>query len=859
MKLIKGMKNRIRKWQRANTVITVLVMLIGFGVISCKDDVLKYDNEEPEWLGSSIYAYLSENENFTTYVKLIDDTKDYKEILSRTGSKTLFVADDEAFERFFQNNPWGRSSYDELTLTEKKLIVKFGMIDNAYLIETLSNYNVDGNLVYGSALRRSTASDPVDTVGFDAGADLPSVGLISASWDDFRAKGIKIVKDNSSAPIVYFFEKMLKTKGISNADFKVITGEDRTDNDAHVFNIPVVERDIVCKNGYIHVLNEVMVPQDNLAEHVHKNGNTNIFSRLLDRFSLPLIDLDLSETYNLKHGTTDTIYTKHYNSKNKYITSIYGSPISEDLRLNFSPGSNIYYSGTALQSDMGTILLPTDEAMNDYWENGTGRILAERYGSWDKVPDDIVALFLNRHLRSSFNASVPGEFDEMKDAENSEIPISKGDVVSSYVGVNGVAYHTNTTYPPDDYVSVYAPVLFGEKAQVFNWAVRKNEFRLYLNSLENTYSFFVPSDDYFDRYVDPIAYAKDVQGALKYYYNEETGTVNATVYSYDVATGTIGDSISTIANEAFLSNRLLDLIDNHIVIGDVETGENYYFTKENNVLKVTGSGTGLKVQGGEDVAENTDINVLDVYAQENGNTYLIDKPIQTPLRSVYKVLSQTPQFSKFFELLNGFPSTSNSVVFVRKTNYYGIDYNIRFFNTFNYTIYVPTNDAMEKALSAGVIKSWEQINAIENVPERLAEIEKMELFLRYHFQDNSVFVGGPVVDGLYQSCTINNDKELDETRFRTYKNKYFKLAVEQDGSDLFLTTETLVDEESTAKVVKDEGLYNIMARDYVFNDNPSGFDEIDGTGSGSKSFTSSRIITSSTAVIHQIDNVLKFE
>ena len=80
---------------------------------SCKDDYI-FDDGNPSWLGSSIYEYLESQGDYTNFVRLIDDL-DYKEVLARTGSKTLFVANDEAFNTFYQSNPWGVSSYDQLT------------------------------------------------------------------------------------------------------------------------------------------------------------------------------------------------------------------------------------------------------------------------------------------------------------------------------------------------------------------------------------------------------------------------------------------------------------------------------------------------------------------------------------------------------------------------------------------------------------------------------------------------------------------------------------------------------------------------------------------------------------------------
>jgi len=296
----------------------------------------------------------------------------------------------------------------------------------------------------------------------------------------------------------------------------------------------------------------------------------------------------------------------------------------------------------------------------------------------------------------------------------------------------------------------------------------------------------------------------------------------------------------------------------HIVVGGVETGRGYYLTKGNVALKVTGSGTSMTIEGGENISLGEKANVNKVYNQSNGYTYFIDKPIQAPLSSVYSVLSQTPEFSAFFTLLAGFPATSSSVIFVNKANYYGIDFNIKFFNTFNYTVYVPTNDAINKAITDGLISPWDTqgaiigINQMTDATEKANAILNLERFIRYHFQDNSVFIDSQPANYTYQSATIKSDDVA--THFGTFKNKYYKIGITSNGGDLTLTTES----NNTANVVTSNGLYNIMTRDYVFNGKLSSFKNPDGTGSGTE-FSSSLITTSSTAVIHQIDKVLTFK
>lgn len=407
--------------------------------------------------------------------------------------------------------------------------------------------------------------------------------------------------------------------------------------------------------------------------------------------------------------------------------------------------------------------------------------------------------------------------------------------------------------------SVYQPVLASSNTKIFNWAINYNTFnRAYLSSLAANYSLFVPTDEYFTDYIDPVAYAKDVQGALKFWYNTQTALVNATVYKYDKQTGVIGDSIGVITSRDFIANRLLDLLKSHIVVGDIQSGKSYYTTKGNTPLKVSGTENSMTVQGGGNIAKGTHSNVLNVYNQANGKTYFIDKPLQPSLKSVYKVLSETPEFSSFFALLNGFPATSSSVIFVSKVKNFGIDFNIKFLNTFNYTVYVPTNAAIDQAIQSGVINPWTSqgtivgINDMTDATAKAAAILKLERFIRYHFQDNSVFVDSQPFSGVYRSATIKNNNA--STGLGTAINKFYKIAVSANEAGLTLTSET----GNTAHVVTTNGLYNITTRDYIFNYNPASVKDIDGTGTGND-FSLSLISTASTAVIHQIDNVLTFE
>ena len=164
---------------------------------SCNDG---YDlmDEDPAWLGSSIYDYLKSNGNYTNVVRMIDDLG-YKEVLAKTGSKTLFVADDEAFLRFYNNKVWGVESYEELSLAQKKQLLYGSMINNAVQVAYLSSA---AGPIEGDCMRRLTSASVYDSVPLLRPEDMPD----NASWNWYKEAGktIPCLHDMTTPPMIHF-------------------------------------------------------------------------------------------------------------------------------------------------------------------------------------------------------------------------------------------------------------------------------------------------------------------------------------------------------------------------------------------------------------------------------------------------------------------------------------------------------------------------------------------------------------------------------------------------------------------------------------------------------------------------------
>jgi hypothetical protein len=229
---------------------------MGGLVNSCTDD---YDlpDKTPSWLGSSIYNYLEQKGNYTNTIKLIDDL-DYAEVLAKTGSKTLFVANDDAFNRFYQKNPWGVSRYQDLTQNMKKMLLYGAMLDNAYLLEMLPNLsstssstgqNADGSYVTRNvSLKHTTSASVTDSIVHYTGAQISAatqvaetaVPLKSANpderdeWARFRNadRGIYLALDGTTPMLSHWIDGQMGQNGITDGDFEVFMGKPRTAGDA---------------------------------------------------------------------------------------------------------------------------------------------------------------------------------------------------------------------------------------------------------------------------------------------------------------------------------------------------------------------------------------------------------------------------------------------------------------------------------------------------------------------------------------------------------------------------------------------------------------------------------------------------
>ena len=938
--------------------ICVSLVLAGL-TTSCIDKYEEVDaDSKPSWLGESIYAELKNpaghgllTGTFTNYLRLIDDLG-YDEVLAKTGSKTVFPANDEAFDRFFKSNDWGVTSYEQLTESQKKLLLYSSMLDNALLLGLLPNAsNGNSDVLKGQALKHATNVSIIDTVQFITGSgseDIRPSGMPANNsyWQKYYDKGIHVVSDATRPMMVHLTREYMLANGISTngeeSDFAIITGEPYTEGTAYVFNDRVVKGDITCQNGYIHQMEEVIVPPGNMTQVLRRKDNTKYFSRILDYFAVPYYDESTTKNYNdwaqlNNKPLIDSIFQVRYLSTRSQGEALNRDPNrqikSSDVILGFDPGWNQYHPAVANAGqrdisimDMATIFVPSDEAVKKYFlPGGNGAYLIDIYGNYkfgenteehlaenldslqSKNPQVLTA-FAKNLMRATFAGTVPSKFETVTNDASELLGVTKDNIVRTADGKpditianNGALYVLNELIAPDEYQAVLAPASVYPDLRVMNWAIQDRaylsvDFKFYLLAMRANYGLFIPEDGAFDLfYLDPtsLGHLNNNQVGTQrpdvlHFYYDPTSKVQPLLkcdrYYYDMETGEV-DTTTTARSVSIASvkSQLIDILNYHTVVlkeGEKMGSNHYYKTKHGGEIYFEENREGARVMSGAQIDDPDHFPapvIKTIYNQKNGDAFRLDRVIVPPLKSVYSFISENDQFSEFLEMCNGFsaepmlewagipkvnpkneslPSPQDAYTIFTRDYKLGskstaeacLDYNVKMFNTYNYTLFAPDNTAMQEAFSNGLptwtevqdlFNEWAEVDTTEMTAsdfDRMQaakdmaymKIRAMRDFVRFHFVTGSVYADNSIEGGRYQ--TLSSDA-----------TGVAKEVIIGGGSGTLTVRDLKSGHEVNVSANNGGKLVNKMARDYWFN---------------AEKTQASAIETSSFCSVHQISEPL---
>jgi hypothetical protein len=444
------------------------------------------------------------------------------------------------------------------------------------------------------------------------------------------------VFDNTVAPMVHLTgEYMLNnnmTVAGSESDFQVLTGHEYSDGDAYIFNHKVIKGDVVCQNGYIHQLDEVLVNPGNMAEILRAGNDTKYISRMLDYYSFPDADMSLTEQYNSESttGAQDTVFAIRYLSKNsqraKLAQPVRGMTVADNQLLNFDPGWNNYNptlkgGSSDDNAEIAAFLAPDDKAVEDYFLKDAAYILknlgvpsleissANLNAHLDAVYNNDPSIFasvLNNVMKPYLTKTVPSTFSTVQNDAFEFLDVTKSDINKKTDGNydvtianNGVIYKMSKLFGPKLYNSVLGPASVYKDMRTMGEMLNDHQttagtasklgadMYYYLLSMKARYGLFVPTDNETQFIVIDPTSVKDADGlkGLRFRFDPQAdGSFHVLVKKYIYQSGPYNELSSYVETagaqdinieSGIFNSQIKDLLDYcTIVLADsTETGK----------------------------------------------------------------------------------------------------------------------------------------------------------------------------------------------------------------------------------------------------------------------------------------------
>ena len=656
---------------------------------SCRKEALDNYYGRPENLGPPIYQTLEGKGNFKSLLAVIDKAG-YKSTLSAAGYWTFFAPNDAAFQKYFTDNNTSLDKIDEATARK---IVTYCLVYNAFQTNHIADFQSSTQPVGWSpnlAYKRRTAYYD----GFYTGSGPEGNATVLASSN--RNGPNYILGDNNNKYIPYFYSTYMTTRGLTEADYKYFF-PNSTYTGFNVVDAQVVNKDILAENGVIHEIDRVILPLPNLEDQLTKNPQYSLFKRLLDRFMVTYgLSPDLTSRYTTLTGSAKNVFIKYYSALLAF------SPNNENfMRVQENDGQTDGYSmfvptNDVLYKYLNDIILtyyktdptvPLTNAQIDVMVNG--------------LPPGIIADLLNAHM---FQATAwPSKFSSTLNFLNEPARFnSTTNIVEKQFCSNGIFYGTNIAQAANVFSTVYSRAYLDPQNYSIMTLLLNTSLRVVITNPNLKYTLFMMPDA--------------ALRAAGFDYNPTTATYSYTVNGVPTTGNGPRDMLLRILQLSVVptpNGELNDLSGS----GIIETSNGEYIRWNNNTISSGGT-----------VEKKIRLNVVGSNTYSNGKVYYLGNNgiISFPERTIPQQLSEnalttTSPYYNFYRYL------------VSSQSYNGTTFDLTGL-TFgaSYTVFVPTNAAIEQAVKDGVLPGNPLTGVPNFTPTSTTDKDNVTRFLYYH-------------------------------------------------------------------------------------------------------------------------------
>lgn len=668
-------------------VMTILLLLAG-----CRKKAFDEYYGRPTSLEPPIYQQLEAKGNFKHLLAAIDKAG-YKSILGAAGYWTFFAPHDSAFQVYFKER--NINGIDQLDSNACQQIVTYCLVYNAFKKERIGDYQATTGWVANQAFRRRTANytgvyNTTDTSG-------KPIKAIAANRNSNFAEA-----DNNNKHLPYFVDNFMKAKDLTAADYNYFYPTTNYTG-FNVADAVVTQQDIPAENGVIHVINRVITVLPSIDQYLASKPEYSLFKGLFDKFLIQyVLNNSVTTRYRNQTGQSDQVFTKLYNSI-----------------LAFSPNNENFLKAqdNDAQNNCWSIFVPTNDVLDPYIKT----VLLEHYDKLESMPRSIIYDFVNAHLWQS--AVWPSKFQTTLNFVNEEARFNPAtDISDKKVLSNGIFYGTKKVQDANVFSSVYGKAYLDPKYSMMITLLNL-ELKGQVSSIHRKYTMFMVSNQMFNDagYTVDLTVSNDINDQWRY-----TPKPGSTI---PASTGS-----STRA-------RLQRIINQHVVpltVVDDLSGEGMlmtyggeYISYKNNTVFAAGN-----------VDSNNVATIQDTKTAKNGRVYYATRLMEysEALPGVHIEKLGTPaasQYNFFWQYLKGsglWNNTTKEILGVANGTFY--------------TLFVPNNAAIQKAVDDGLLPGTGTAPGKTPVftPTSPADQQLVTRFIQFHFL-NKRCIGADGGDG----------------------------------------------------------------------------------------------------------------
>lgn len=718
-----------------------MVLLSLFLLTNCSNRENEF-LEDPTWLQKPLYEVLQKQGKFNSYLACLDKTL-YAPQIKEGGYFTLMAPNDEAFAAYLSKHNY--KTIDDIPADELNKIVAYSVLQSYWLSENLGDLftgTVDNRYSVGDGLKKQTYY--YETIYKDS--------TLNNSWViDQNTSSTSFSSSTYNYKFYPVFMQNYFAKGnLAASDYNVFFPEveyvgGQTVSSGEIGNVcngKIVTPNMKARNGVAHEVSGVNVPMENM-DKVLQQESYKTYKSLLDFKNLSgafvyknyIEDVTLTEKYKLLKPdlNIDKVYVKSYNT-----TGTEGLSFSPALDAIYNDDGNI-----TTPSDGYTLFVPSNQVLTDY----INKKLLKYYSSLTEIPVGAITALINTHMAntmiwpSQLKASQVSTGEYVNGVGASGKTFDDFGVVDKKLTSNGFVYTIDHVIKSKLLETVYAEIYL-------------NPAQSYLNALYNKYYSTSIKEDLMKSVITGYPNIRHTVLMLP------DALLKADGFKYDSESSTFTHNV--LSSPTTVDNRIKHLAQNHLFEGwVVDGGINSEVTFQDGVSDYGGWGfrntnngdvvryKNNKLQASGNIEDNSYVAVTKGETFDNGTVYTIDKMLQYSKRetgtttaeiwnenTIWYYLNQTSlentNVSKFVDYVHYSikSSTTDDLKGISETNFY--------------TIVMPNNNAITKAVANGDLPSLDSLKAKYNDTDGTYKLDQSRVdlaanFVKSHFLEGTAY------------------------------------------------------------------------------------------------------------------------